>query len=197
MCFYHLVPAGRGSQLAGEDLPPHRRRAAIDRIIDLAAAHPDIDVLTVDNHADGPYLHLRLLREDPEKARRALDLLGRNRGNASGVRLACVSAAGRVHPDQFWRAPVLGNVRERSFADIWADTSAAGGLTGRLRARPRPVTGRCAACRWLDVCNGNLRARAEALTGDPWASDPACYLTDAEIGLTEPAEAADAGGAVT
>ena len=27
------------------------------------------------------------------------------------------------------------------------------------------------------------RVRAEAVTGDPWAPDPACYLTDEEIGL--------------
>jgi len=32
------------------------------------------------------------------------------------------------------------------------------------------------------------RARAEVMLGDPWAEDPLCYLTDEEIGLTEPAQ---------
>ena len=30
---------------------------------------------------------------------------------------------------------------------------------------------------------GNLRARGEAATGNVWGVDPACYLTDQEIGL--------------
>jgi hypothetical protein len=53
-----------------------------------------------------------------------------------------------------------------------------------LKQRPRPVTGRCGACRYLAVCNGNTRVRAQQLTGDPWAEDPGCYLTDAEIGVS-------------
>ena len=34
----------------------------------------------------------------------------------------------------------------------------------------------------LDICAGNFRVRAEAASGDLWAPDPACYLTDDEIG---------------
>ena len=52
-----------------------------------------------------------------------------------------------------------------------------------FKERKRHVKGRCARCRWLDVCGGNFRARAEAVTGDLWAPDPACYLTDEEIGI--------------
>jgi radical SAM protein with 4Fe4S-binding SPASM domain len=133
----------------------------------------------VDNHADGPYVVLRLLRESPTRAVEAMRLLRANGGNASGVRLACIRPNGDVLPDQFWHARVLGNVRERRFSDIWDDESIE--LLADLRRRPRPLTGRCARCRWLDVCNGNFRARAEAATGDPWADDPACYLTDEEV----------------
>jgi len=86
-----------------------------------------------------------------------------------------------VHPDQFWRSRVLGNVRERSFREIWTDRE--NGFLMKLKYKKKHVTGRCAGCRFLDVCGGNLRARAEAVTGDPWAPDPACYLTDEEIGL--------------
>jgi MoaA/NifB/PqqE/SkfB family radical SAM enzyme len=33
----------------------------------------------------------------------------------------------------------------------------------------------------VEVCNGNLRTRAEAATGDWLGFDPSCYLTDDEI----------------
>ena len=46
-----------------------------------------------------------------------------------------------------------------------------------------PVKGRCGQCQYLDVCGGNTRVRAQQLTGDPWAEDPACYLDDDEIGV--------------
>ena len=74
----------------------------------------------------------------------------------------------------------LGNVRERKFSEIWTDLS--NPLLAKLRDRRSHVTGRCARCRFLDLCAGNFRVRAEAATGDLWAPDPACYLTDEEIG---------------
>ncbi|MFB3926005.1 MAG: SPASM domain-containing protein, partial [Syntrophales bacterium] len=101
-------------------------------------------------------------------------------GNNSGVGIGCVSWDGEVHPDQFWRHVSFGNVRERPFSEIWLDTS--NELMAGLKNRRSLIKGRCAGCRWLDICAGNFRARAEAVTGDPWASDPACYLTDCEIG---------------
>ena len=35
----------------------------------------------------------------------------------------------------------------------------------------------------LPICGGNTRTRAFAQSGDVWAEDPGCYLTDAEIGV--------------
>jgi hypothetical protein len=56
-------------------------------------------------------------------------------------------------------------------------------MLAQLRRRPRPLKGRCGACAHQSVCGGNTRIRALQLTGDPWAEDPACYLSDAEIGV--------------
>jgi MoaA/NifB/PqqE/SkfB family radical SAM enzyme len=53
-----------------------------------------------------------------------------------------------------------------------------------LKDRLPLLKGRCASCKFKEFCAGGLRARAEISTGDPWASDPGCYLTDEEIGLT-------------
>jgi radical SAM protein with 4Fe4S-binding SPASM domain len=53
----------------------------------------------------------------------------------------------------------------------------------QLKEKKKHVKGRCADCQWLDICGGNFRVRAEAVSGDVWAPDPACYLTDEEIGI--------------
>lgn len=183
VCFYHLVYAGRGSKLVEEDLTHEQTRKAVDLIMDRTRRLHDMgkpkEVLTVDNHADGPYVYLRLRKENPERAGEVLDLLKMNEGNSSGRGIGCISWNGDVHADQFWRHYKIGNVRQRPFSEIWSDTSEP--LLGKLKDKKRYVTGRCATCRWLDICGGNFRVRAEAVYGDLWAPDPACYLTDEEI----------------
>ncbi len=183
VCFYHLVYAGRGSSLIDEDLSPAEQRRVVDYILDRTKAFFDsgrpIEVLTVDNHADGPYVYLRLLSEDGKRAEEVHQLLLMNEGNASGVGIGCVDEEGNVHADQFWRHYSFGNVRERPFSSIWADRS--NELMDKLKDKKRFVGGRCGRCRWLPICGGNFRVRAEAKTGDLWAEDPQCYLTDDEI----------------
>ncbi|MBT6225917.1 MAG: 12,18-didecarboxysiroheme deacetylase [Candidatus Scalindua sp.] len=185
VCFYHLVYSGRGSRLIEEDLTHEETRKVVDLIIDKTKeahdrGHP-LEVLTVDNHADGPYIYQRLLKEDPKRAAEVLELLKWNEGNSSGHGLACVSWDGAVHADQFWREHTFGNVRERKFGEIWEDKS--NDLLMKLKKKKDYVTGRCSKCKWLDICGGNFRARAESVHGDIWEPDPACYLTDEEIGL--------------
>jgi 12,18-didecarboxysiroheme deacetylase len=186
VCFYHLVYAGRGSELVTEDLSHEDTRRIVDLIIDRTKEMVDRgiskEVLTVDNHADGPYLYLRMEREGNPRAKEVLALLKMNEGNSSGRGIGCISWDGSVYADQFWRYHSFGNILERPFSQIWTDLSDP--LMARLKEKKKHVRGRCAACRWLDVCAGNFRVRAEAVTGDLWAPDPACYLTDEEIGLT-------------
>jgi Fe-coproporphyrin III synthase len=182
-CFYHLVYSGRGSKLIEEDLSHAETRALVELIMDRTKAlferGTPKEILTVDNHADGPYVYLRLLKENPARAAEVLELLQMNEGNSSGHGIGCISWDGEVHPDQFWRGISFGNVRKRPFSGIWTDET--NPLLMKLKDKKPHVQGRCAACRWLDVCGGNFRARAEAVTGEIWAPDPACYLTDQEI----------------
>jgi len=105
-----------------------------------------------------------------------------NEGNNSGRGIGCVSWDGEVYADQFWRHHSFGNVRRRPFSRIWSDPEDP--LLVKLKDKKSFVTGRCAGCNWLDICAGNFRVRAEAVSGDVWAPDPACYLTDAEISQT-------------
>ncbi|MCY1534598.1 heme d1 biosynthesis radical SAM protein NirJ [compost metagenome] len=109
-------------------------------------------------------------------------------GNATGVGVANIDNLGNVHPDTMWWHVTLGNVRERPFGEIWA--SRADPLMAGLASRPRPLQGRCADCAHRAICNGNTRVRAFALTGNAWAEDPGCYLSDAEIAAAPGTEVA-------
>ncbi len=183
VCFYHLVYSGRGSELIKEDLSHTETREMLDLILDETKALYDAgyekEVLTVDNHADGPYLWMRLLKEDPKRAKDVFELLQFNEGNSSGRGIGCISWNGDVSADQFWRHHVFGNVLERPFSEIWLDQNIE--LLHKLKDKKPHVKGRCASCRFLNICGGNFRARAEAIYDDIWAEDPACYLTDEEI----------------
>lgn len=185
VCFYHLVYAGRGSDLIDQDLDHTETRSVVDLIMertkDLHDRGLDKEVLTVDNHADGPYLYLRMVRQGNPRAKEVLALLKMNEGNNSGRGIGCISWDGSVHADQFWRHCSFGNILERPFSQIWTDLS--NPLMAKLKDKKRYVKGRCASCHWLDICGGNFRVRAEAATGDLWAPDPACYLSDEEIGI--------------
>lgn len=184
VCFYHLVYSGRGSKMMDEDITREEAREALDlimdRTMDFHRRGIQKEILTVDNHADGVYIYLKLKDKDPARARQVLELLRMNGGNRTGIAIGAVDWYGNVHPDQFTQNHTFGNVREKKFGDIWTDMSQE--ILAGLKNRKPLLKGRCAACRWLDVCNGNFRARAEAVTGDFWESDPACYLTDEEIG---------------
>jgi len=183
-CFYHLVYAGRGSDLHADDLSHDETRAAMDRIVlrteDLFARGHRKEILTVANPVDGPYLYMKLRERDPEHAERVRELLEWNGGalHGSGVAIGCIDAAGDVHPDQFWTDYTVGNVRERPFSEIWVDESEP--LMRGLKHRAEVLNDRCLGCGFWKACGGGFRARAAQATGDPWAPDPACYLTDAE-----------------
>ncbi len=187
-CFYHLVYSGRGSEMIDEDLNHEETRQAVRLIMDRTKQWFDEggtpEILTVDNHADAPFVYMELLKENPERAEKVMQLLQWNQGNSSGNGIGCISWDGEVYADQFWRHYSFGNVKDRPFSEIWSDVSRTderSELMFRLKDKRPFVKGRCADCRWLDVCGGNFRVRAEAATGDLWASDPACYLTDEEI----------------
>ena len=190
VCFYHLVYSGRGSAIINDDLTGEETRQVVDliadRVIDFDRRGLKKEVLLVDNHADGPYLYLKYREKDPERAAAIYRLLRINGGNRSGIAFANVDNQGNVHPDQFTQHHTLGNVRERKFGDIWSDTSIP--LLAGLKDRQGLLDEKCRKCSWLQICNGNFRARGEAVTGDFWGFDPACYLTDEERALPSPEE---------
>lgn len=182
LCVYHLAYAGRGGRMRGHDLAPAQTRAAVeeifDRTEDLGRRGVELEVLTVDNPVDHVLLLERVRRADRARAEDVEEMLLWNGGNQSGVAIAAVDPQGLVHPDQFSWDVKAGDVRRQRFDEIWRDGNP---VLAPYRRRPRKLTGRCTRCRFAPLCNGGLPVRAQSAGGDPWAPDPACYLTDAEI----------------
>jgi heme d1 biosynthesis radical SAM protein NirJ len=183
----HLNYAGRGNRNRKTDVVHRTTRWAMDMLFETCLADVEAgrirEFVTGNNDADAVYL-LHWARERfPGQIAHLRRKLAQWGGNSSGVNIANIDNLGNVHPDTFWWHYDLGNVRERPFSAIWSDQSDP--LMAGLRQRPRPVEGRCGACRFLDVCGGNTRVRAHQLSGNVWGEDPACYLSDAEIGVSD------------
>jgi len=187
----HLNYAGRGYVNRRDDLQHRLTRHAMELLFETCwedvFAGRRREVVTGNNDADGAWLLLWAARAIPDQVPRLRAMLERWGGNASGVNVANIDNEGRVHPDTMWWDYSLGNVRDRPFSEIWEDRSDP--LMAGLKARPRPLQGRCARCAFLDICGGNSRTRAWRTTGNPWAEDPGCYLTDEEIGVARSAVA--------
>jgi Fe-coproporphyrin III synthase len=181
----HLSYAGRGNKNRGDDAALEATRTTMTRLFERALAAvdrgEDKEYVTGNNDADGVFLYHWVAQHFPDKAAHLRAKLVQWGGNATGVNVANIDNLGNVHPDTMWWNYSLGNVRERPFSQIWNDTSDP--LMAGLKQRPRRIGGRCGACRHFDICGGNTRVRALQLTGDPWGEDPACYLSNAEIGV--------------
>jgi radical SAM protein with 4Fe4S-binding SPASM domain len=182
----HLVYSGRGYKVAHEDLDREQQRATLSWLFEKAESLLDVDpefkIVTGSNDSDGVYL-LHWIRERHGEAAgaRVRELLLQRGGNSAGERILNIDPRGRVHPDQFWRAAVLGDVRQQSFTTILAHP-----LRDQLSRRLEYLTGRCGTCSERELCRGSHRERALAFHRDPWASDPACVMEDAEIGAAKP-----------
>lgn len=181
----HLVYAGRGNRYREDDTYHQVTRKAMDLVFercwDYVRRGVPKEFVTGNNDADGVYFYNWAKRNFPDRADHIRAKLAAWGGNASGVNVANIDNLGNVHPDTFWWHYSLGNVRERPFSEIWHDESDP--IMAGLKQRPRKIKGRCGACAYFDVCGGNTRVRALQIADDPWEEDPACYLTNDEIGV--------------
>ncbi len=142
-----------------------------------------LEVVTGNNDADAVYFLDWAARKfgagEAAHLRAHLEAWG---GNSSGLGVANIDPQGKVHPDTYWSDYTVGSVKSTPFSQLWTGGDP---MLATLRTRPRPLKGRCGGCAFQAVCGGNTRIRALQVTGDPWAEDPACYMTNAEIGLEE------------
>lgn len=190
----HLNYAGRGNRNRKDDASHRLTRDAMTLLFDKCwhdlNAGLDREYVTGNNDADAVYLMHWVGQRFPQQVAALRASLAQWGGNSSGISVANIDNLGNVHPDTFWWHYSLGNVRQRPFSEIWRDDSDP--IMAGLKCRPRRIGGRCGHCRYFAICGGNTRVRALQLSGDPWAEDPGCYLTDAEI-FSEPTPLARTG----
>ncbi len=168
ICFYHLISAGQAAKNNLKCTAPQIRQT-LNAILDCAqdyAAKEVTEVLTVGNHADGPFILNRLKHQNTPQYGKTLNLLTKFGGNKIGTKIFAIDAAGNVHPDQFWQNFSLGNVTEKKLKDIFENSSKI--FMDKTVFAP---TG-CKKCSWLRICGTNMR---------DVHLEPACYLTDEEI----------------
>ncbi|MCF6092676.1 radical SAM protein [Microaerobacter geothermalis] len=186
---FHLIYSGRGRDISNEDIPFEETRKAVDFIYEktkeLSVKKPDFQVLTAGNYCDAPYIYSKIEKENPDWAPEAYRLLfAKDAGRIvkmgdGGPKLVSVDHMGNVHPSMFLSQYTFGNIKEKTLTEILTTSE----LFGQLSYPEEHIKGKCRQCKWLSVCGGNSRARADAFFGDLWAPDPRCYLTDEEIGL--------------
>lgn len=183
ICFYHLIHTGRAKDLDEQTPTPEQTRQALDTIINKTAESVRKglvdEVLTVGNHADGPNLLLKMTKEKNQRFEKARQLLLANGGNKIGEKIVSIDWDGSIHPDQFWRNYSLGNIRDKSFSQIWYNPNET--VLEKLRNKSKFADKRCLACKWFDLCKGNFRFLGPESNDRYWLNEPACYLTNEEI----------------
>jgi radical SAM protein with 4Fe4S-binding SPASM domain len=182
LCISHLAYGDRRSRIQSADLTPTQTRSIMDyifyRTVTMCSEGQDLEVVTDNNNADAGYLISYLEYADPA---RAVNVQARLQGageGRSGCTVAAIDPLGNVHYDKFSRHYSCGNVRNRPFSKIWSEATDTRLFI--LRHLGDHLSPKCRQCRFLKVCNGNQRSRAEAATGNWLGFDPSCYLTDLE-----------------
>ncbi len=185
LCFYHLIRSGRATQIESEVLSTKQIRSVVDTILQKTEENVGKnlldEVLTVGNHADGPYLLVKLQNKSTNNFKQSRKLLLANGGNRIGEKICCVGWDGSVYADQFWRNYSLGNVTQKTLKQIWTNPDEP--VLQKLRNKSKFADKRCLKCRWFDLCKGNFRFLGTDPAEKNWLLEPDCYLTDEEIGL--------------
>jgi len=179
----HLNYGGRGNKNRKSDAEFKMTRDVMDQLFEQClqweTQGAEREIVTGNNDADAVYFLHWVKQNFPERAEHIQAKLQQWGGNSSGVNVANIDNLGNVHPDTFWWHYSLGNVKQRAFSEIWQDTTDP--LMEGLKKMPRPLEGRCGACHYQKICNGNTRVRAKQVFNNPWAEDPGCYLGQDEI----------------
>jgi len=168
---FMIVPTGRGEEIMNELIS----KEDYDKILDW---HYDMekeeDLLLVRPTCAPHYYRVTLQRakEDGEKfKKRTLKFsTGGSKGCLAGQLICLIDVDGNVLPCSYFNLPA-GNVREKSFKEIWEGSK----LFKDLRDFKK-YKGRCGSCEYVNVCGG-CRARAYSVYGDYLEEEPFCSYT--------------------
>ena len=172
---FFLIPIGRGSAI--DLISAEEFEQVFEKLYD-TSHRVAFDIKSTEAQHYRRFLLQRRTEEKPKGNRHApgvipgidttLDGIGRApRGINDGKGFVFVSHLGEVFPSGF--LPVsAGNVRKQSLSELYRHSP----LFVALRDSAN-LKGKCGICEFREVCGGS-RARAHAMTGDPFAEEPRC-----------------------
>ncbi len=177
-CVYWLVPSGRGSDIHVDlQVGLEEVQAVLDLIYreTIRTDPAAMEFLTVDAPQDGVWLLERLKADAHPAYDRAHNLLARMGGCSAGRRVANIDHLGNIYPCQFAQSEefLVGNIRNRSFSDLWNDTD--NEVLAAFRKGGADPGSPCNTCGEQEVCGAGCRIRAYARSGDIDAGDPLCH----------------------
>jgi heme b synthase len=164
-----LVPTGRGKYIVDREINAVEYEQTLNWFYDQKDNTPLELKATCAPH------YYRILRQRAKQEGTSVNFKSHGldavtRGCLGGIGFCFVSHRGEVQPCGFLTVN-CGNVRERSFADIWRNSD----IFVALRDYDK-LQGKCGLCEFKRVCGG-CRARAFEATGDYLAEEPLCsYL---------------------
>jgi AdoMet-dependent heme synthase len=170
---FFLVPTGRGKM---DDLISAEEFEAVFEKLYAISSRARFDIKTTEAQHYRRYVAERRAAErrqnlpsgSPQQARNTSDGIGRApRGINDAKGFVFVSHKGEVFPSGFLPL-AAGNVRTQSLEEIYQHSP----LFVALRDTSN-LKGKCGECEFREICGGS-RARAYALTGDPFAEEPCC-----------------------
>ncbi len=150
---YFLVQTGRGQQM--NDLSAEQTEAVLSNLVDVQDRYRPMLVRS----KCAPHFK----RIAYQKGLGGLE----SGGCMAGTQYCRITPEGDVTPCPYMTA-VAGNVREKSFRDIWETAP----VLLELRDL-KQLKGRCGRCEFNELCGG-CRCRAYAAYGDYLQEDPAC-----------------------
>ncbi|MFA6498312.1 MAG: radical SAM protein [Desulfurivibrionaceae bacterium] len=165
---FMIVPTGRGEDIMDELIAPEDYEKLLVWHYEMEKGEKDILV----RPTCAPNYYRVVLQQAKEKGddyeRRTLQFsTGGSKGCLAGQLISLIDVDGNVLPCSYFPL-AAGNIREKSFKDIWEKSE----LFHDLR-NFKAYKGRCGSCEYVNVCGG-CRARAYAVTGDYMAEEPYC-----------------------
>lgn len=178
LAHFNFIPVGRGLKMVDGDLNPAQREWLLKTLnawmqsgkIGVISTAPQFGRVCV-AHApiEGKQACSHAGSGGGEKARVIAKYLG---GCGAGRDYVAIEPNGTITPCVYLPHRVQGNIRERSFIDIFRNNEFWELLCDRDRR-----THHCEVCEFKHYCGG-CRARADAYFGDLNAGDPGCVFNE-------------------
>lgn len=171
--FFNFVPVGRGKDNLWLDLDPFERERVLRKLFSEMKRRKNLQIISTAPQYGRVSIQMSSGKEvapthfyvggDPI-VKAVAEFIG---GCGAGRIYAAIQPNGDVTPCVFLPI-VVGNIREKSFWNVWLDAP----LFNLLRDRNK-LKGFCRVCPYRNVCGG-CRARAYGYYNDPMAPDPGC-----------------------